>query len=155
MIRQKITTGAILEIKIENQYYVYAQILNKGHGVAFFDFKINEKLTDLSVLETAKTLFILTVYDNVITNGHWLIVGKLGIRNEFKKLPMKFIQDKLNPKHFELYNPDSGKITKATKEQCIGLERASVWAANHVEDRIRDHYLGVTNVWLQHQKIKE
>lgn len=32
--RQKITAGAILEINIDNQYYVYAQILEKG-GFAF------------------------------------------------------------------------------------------------------------------------
>ncbi len=34
MVRQRITEGAILEINIENQYYVYAQIL-KDVGVLF------------------------------------------------------------------------------------------------------------------------
>jgi hypothetical protein len=149
MAKQRIIEGAILEISIENQYYVYAQILTKGLGYAFFDYKTNDKLIDFPILEQSKILFILTVYDSVITQGEWQKVGKLKIRDELKTLPMEYIQDTINPERFDLYNPNTGEILKATMEQCEGLECAAVWAANHVEQRIIDHYLGVPNITLQ------
>lgn len=153
MVRQRITIGSILEIRIEDQYYSYAQILTEA-DCAFFEYKSTERLKDFSILENAGILFIVAVYSNVITQGKWLKVGKLNIRESLKHKPMKFIQDPLNQYNFELYNPNTGEISKATKEQCIGLECASVWAANHVEDRIRDYYLGVPNIWYEQTKIK-
>ena len=154
MAKQRITEGAILEINIENKYYVYAQILKKGLGYAFFDYKTKEKLTNFQILNNSKVLFILTVYDYVITQCKWLKVGKLPIREDLLVQPMKFIQDEFNYKKLELYNPNTGEITPTTKDKIIGLERAAVWADNHVEDRIRDHYLGVSNVWLEQMSIK-
>ncbi|OJV71174.1 MAG: hypothetical protein BGO42_04950 [Flavobacterium sp. 40-81] len=83
-----------------------------------------------------------------MTQGRWLKVGKLNIREEIRKQPMKFIQDALNPENFELYDPNTGEITPTTKKHIKGLERAAVWEAHHVEDRIRDYYNGVPCVWL-------
>jgi hypothetical protein len=154
MAKQRITEGAILEIHIESEYYVYAQILTKGLGYAFFDFKSKEKLTDFTILLESNVLFIVMVYNDVVTKGTWVKVGKLPIRNDLLVQPMKFIQDNLNPNDFELYNPNTGEITKATRQECEGLEYAAVWEANHVEDRIRDYYLGVPNVWVNQLKIK-
>ena len=154
MVRQRITEGAILEINIEGEYFVYAQILSKGLGYAFFDFKSSKKIIDFSTLLNCKVLFIITVYNDVVTKGIWLKVGKLPIRNDLILQPMKFIQDSLNSNKFELYNPNTGEITRATREQCKGLECAAVWEANHVVDRIRDYYLGVSNIWFEKTKIK-
>ena len=152
--RQRITEGSILEINIENQYFVYAQILKEGLGYAFFDFQSCERLLDFSILNEAKVLFIVLVYDNVITKGLWVKTGKLAIREELNELPMKFIQDSQNLNNFELYNPNTGEISKATKEQCLELECAAVWEANHVEDRIRDYYNCKPNIWVEQLKIK-
>lgn len=154
MKRQRITEGAILEINIENDYYVYAQILVKGLGYAFFDYRSKQHLTDLDELLKCEILFIVMVYNDVVTQGKWIKVGKLRIRQDLLVQPMKFIQDSTNPDKFELYNPNTGEIVNATKAECVGLERASVWESNHVEDRIRDHYLGVPNVWVEQLKIK-
>ena len=33
----------------------------------------------------------------------------------------------------------------ARPEEAAGLERAAVWSAEHVEDRLRDHFDGVPN----------
>jgi len=153
--RQRIIEGSILEINIENQYFVYAQILKKGLGYAFFDFKSFEKLIDISILNKAKVIFIVMVYNDVITKGIWVKIGKLDIRDELKELPMQFIQDSQNPSNFEIYNPNTGEISKATKEQCLGLECTAVWEANHVEDRIRDYFNSIPNIWVEQLNIKE
>lgn len=149
--RQKIVKGAILEINIENRYYTYAQILG-GAVYAFFDYKTEQKLIDFSILENKPILFIVGVYDDVIITGHWLIVHKMDVRDDLKVLPMQFIQDALNPERFEIYNPNTGDITPAKKNECRGLERAAVWEANHVEDRIRDYYDAVPCIWLEEDR---
>ena len=74
--------------------------------------------------------------------------------DEELRLPLQFIQDELNPKNYQLYDPNTGQISKASKEECIGLERAAVWEAEHVEDRLRDFYSGVQNKWVEQLKIK-
>jgi len=37
----------------------------------------------------------------------------------------------------------------------MGLERAAVWGPSHVEDRLRDHYAGRKNKWVESLRIKE
>ncbi|MCK0115021.1 Imm26 family immunity protein [Gelidibacter sp. F63206] len=150
MKKQIRTIGAIVEIDLKNGDYCYAQILNDG--LAFYDLKVKEKLSDFDVLLECPVLFFLSVYRDAISQGRWLKVGKLTIRKEFEVLPMKFIQDGLNPNIFELYNPNTGDITRTTKDKITGLERAAVWEANHVEDRLRDYYDGKPNVWLEQLK---
>jgi hypothetical protein len=65
-----------------------------------------------------------------------------------------FIQDELEPNKFELYDPNTGDIKPAKKVDCIGLERAAVWEAGHVEERIVDHFAGRTNKWVEDMRIK-
>ncbi|MNF99146.1 hypothetical protein D3C85_662870 [compost metagenome] len=146
--KQKITKGAILEINIDNNYYTYAQILGKAE-YAFFDYKTVDPLKDFSILLDRPVLFITSVYNDVVNQGHWSKVGNLKLREDLKVQPMQFIQDSLHPDRFELYNPNTGESTPATKAEIKGLERAAVWEANHIEDRIRDYYNGVPCEWLK------
>lgn len=146
--KQRITVGSILEIYIEKEYYIYAQILGKA-GYAFFDYKVKDKLKDYNILLNKPILFITSVYNDVITQGHWLKVGNIEIRKDLQEQPMQFIQDTLHPDKFELYNPNTGESNPATKDQIKGLERAAVWEAEHIIDRIRDHYNGVPCIWLK------
>lgn len=48
---------------------------------------------------------------------------------------MQCIQDGLDETQFELYNPNTGEVTKATGEKCEGLETCAVWEAHAVEKR--------------------
>lgn len=150
MKRQKRTTGSIVEIDLKDGNCCYAQILDEG--LVFFDLRTKGRLSEFEVLSDCPVLFFLSVYRDVISQGKWLKVGKLPLRKEFEVLPMQFIQDNLNPDRFELYNPNTGEITKTTKDKVIGLERAAVWEANHVEDRLRDHYDDQPNIWLEQLK---
>ena len=145
MVRQRITEGSILEIDVKGEYFVYAQILGKA-GYVFFDFKSKNKLKDFSVLENAKILFFLSVYNDVITKGKWLKVNKLPIRSDFLIQPMQFIQDALIPSKFRLYNPNTGEMTPVTKDECKGLEVAAIYEAEDIEQRISDYFAGRVNL---------
>jgi len=148
MTKQRITIGSVLEININNEYYCYAQILGKAYYV-FFDLKTTKKISDFSILETVPILFVLSVYNDVITSGKWIKTGKLRIREELKVLPLQFIQDSLHPDKFELYNPNTGEISPTTEDTIQGLECAAVWDAEHVESRIADYYNGSSNYWVE------
>ena len=148
--RQRRTPGSILRIDLEDGYYCYAQILDEG--VAFFDIHTKEKkLKDLNILLNTPVLFIIGVYTDVISQGIFLKVGKLPIRDDLKNQPMNYIEDILatdKNRRFELYNPSTGETTPCTQDQAWGLERCAVWNYNHIEDRLRDHYAGRTCKWL-------
>ena len=47
--KQRIIVGSIVEISIDDKYYVYAQILKNG-SYAFFDFRSEKQLQDYSIL---------------------------------------------------------------------------------------------------------
>ncbi len=147
--RQRRTVGSIVSIPIEN-YRVHAQIL-ADTDMVFFDTK---HLTDesLTEYESFEVLFRLPVNSNAILDGRWVKVGKENIKDEFSKPVPRFIQDALNPEKFEIYI--GGNIHPSTKNECKNLDRCAVWAVNHVEDRIRDHYNGVSNVWVEKMRLK-
>lgn len=152
MVRQQNTKGAILEINIADEYYVYAQILDAG--TAFFDYRSKVHLTDFSVLRTAPVLFVLAIYRDVVSQGRWLKVGKMDIREDLRVLPMKYIYDIIG-RRYEFYDPNTGEITPATKAAVAGLEVSSVWDSNHVEDRIKSHYDGTPDIWTATLKLAE
>lgn len=152
MKRQRITPGAILEIKASEKYY-YAQIL-ESKDCAFFQLERPNPLSDIKVLNGVEVIFIVRVYDDVITKGKWEKIGKLEIRNDLKIAPDKFVQDVMNPDIFRIYNPNTGEMKSATRAECIGLERSSVWEAEHVEGRLADHFKGVPNIWVEQLSIK-
>lgn len=96
---------------------------------------------------------ITNIYKEVVTKGVWQKVGKLPIRDEFKNPPMQYIYHDYSGK-FKCYNPMTGEIFPIEKEQAVGLERAAVWDAHHIVDRIYDHYNGTPCKWLkQHYEL--
>lgn len=152
MKKERRIPDSILEIQLEDQTFAYAQVLKMG--VAFFDLKVEVPLTDLNVILEKPVLFIIEIYDQIITKGRWKIVGNLPIRPDLINPPMKFIQDQLDPDKFELYDPISGNRYPATRDECIGLERAAVWEAEHVEGRLIDHYNNRENKWVKMLSMK-
>lgn len=138
-IRQKRVIGAVMEINIDNEYYVYAQSYPYNKEV-IFDYRSTEPLKDLSVLLSAKQLFRITVYRRVIGSGYWKKVGKLPLREDLLPVQMQCVYREYDNVQFEIYNPATGIMTPSTKEECRGLEPAAVWDYMHIEQRIRDFF---------------
>ena len=152
MKRQTRTIGSILKIELGDQSHSYAMILDKA-SIAVFNIKTRDELSAEEILNT-DTLFIVAVYKSSITSGRWPKIHKSVLPEKFKVLPPKFIQDPIQPWKFQLYEPNSGKMTDCSREDCLGLECAAVWEAPHVESRIVDHFNGVENKWVRLVSIK-
>ena len=147
MKRQHRTIGAIVKIKVDD-YYCFAQILTHA-ALAFFDYRSNTDKIDLKELETAPVLFVIAVYTDVITKGVWEKIGKMPVRKDLEIQPMQYIHHTWGGgPEWELYNPHTGEITPATKEEAEGLECCAVWDYGNVEDRLRCHYNGTHCIWL-------
>lgn len=125
--------------------HTYARVL-AGAAYAFYDSRGAEELPIEHVV-SMPILFFAAVMDSAIKEGRWPIVGHFPLDNQTLP-PPKFTQDPLDPNAFSIYE-NSGEIKKATREQCLGLERAAVWYPEHVESRLRDHYAGRKNKWLE------
>ena len=153
MKRQQRTIGSILEIDLQDDTFAYTQVLDKAN-FAFFDYKAKQRLSNFNILTEVGILFIAAVYKDVVTEGRWLKVDKMAIQGGLEILPMKFIQDALEPSKFSSYNPNTGEMIPCTREQANGLECAAVWEAEHIESRIRDHYEGKSKGWAEQLEIE-
>ncbi len=141
---QRWTEGTIVRINLPDGSYSYAQLM-PNYLVGFYEY--NSKLKDFDLAEVASKpfLFFSTVYADAVTSGKWEKVAKIRDKFPVELMPMQFIQDGINTADFSLYNTYSGEILRSTKEQCRGLERAAVWEANHIEERLLDFFNGVSN----------
>ncbi|MBN2423417.1 MAG: immunity 26/phosphotriesterase HocA family protein [Calditrichaceae bacterium] len=153
MRKQKRTIGSIVKIDLGNDEHSYARVLDKA-CYAFYDIKAREEIKNLNEIISKPILFIVSAYDDIITRGRWVKIGVVPLEDKLKQLPMQFIKDAINPDEFSIYNPNTGEIFPAKKEECISLECAAVWEAEHVEERLKDHFQGKQNRWLDDMKIK-
>jgi len=147
--KQRRTVGAVVKIPVDD-YFVHAQILPEADMV-FYNTKDKGDLAPDEVV-SSKILFRAAVNHDAILDGRWMKTGKAPLSQEHTQPVRRFIQDALNPDRFEIYL--GGEISPATREECVGLDRCAVWAVNHIEDRIRDHYNGVPNVCVEQLRLK-
>ncbi|MDZ3992296.1 Imm26 family immunity protein [Pseudomonas sp. Teo4] len=147
MARQTVTIGSIVEIQLEESLYAYGQIVSRAE-VAFFE-PIGSRLNAKRLAEKPlKLLFVIGVMNKAITSGRWLKVSK-GVVGETLLQPRDyFIVDQISG-HVHIYRSDTGAIRPGTMAEANELECAAVWSAEHVEDRLRDHFHGSRNVWLE------
>ena len=150
--KQRRIIGAILKIDLHNGYHSYGRILDKAN-YAFYEIMTKDDIRDVNLIVTLPVLFILGVYNDVITSNRWVIIGKKTLEDYLKVLPMEFIQDS-ETLELEIYDCNSGEIRPSTKEECEGLECAAVWEATHVEERIIDFFEGRINASVKNLSIR-
>lgn len=148
--RQRRTLGDIVEIDLGQEFMAYARVLEEGL-FAFYDSRARQPLA-MDDITARAVLFIVPVMAYAVTRARWKVVGNAPLDDTLQNPPPLFWQDVLDPDSFKLY--DKGKFRPATREQCMGLERLAVWDPEHVEDRLRDHYLGRPNDSVESLKIK-
>ncbi len=153
MKKQKFIPGAIVRIEIDGLYHVYGRLLKKPY-IEFYDSRSNEDQIDLEEVVKKPVLFTLCVYDDAVTKGRWKIVGKALVKSDDMKIPLMFMQKPIPPYDCSVIDAFGNK-TKSSIDQCRGLERVAAWEPEHVEERLRDFYLGNSNRWVELLKLKE
>ncbi len=139
---------------------VFAVPLGSGNGYGycryldhlvteFFDLQ-SQKLLPIEKVLAAKVLFIVWVSKSPFTSGAWPKIGHL--ETGATPAPIFYKRDPISKRLF-LYQ--DGREKPATLAECQGLENAAIWSANHIEDRLRDHFAGRPNKWADSLKPKD
>jgi hypothetical protein len=151
--RQKWTAGAVVVIPLGEGRVGFGQMLDEPE-YAFFDTRSSAgSLPALDQLVAQPVLVRLWVMRSAHSKGRWLKIGQAPIAAPLARKVLRFKQDPLEPSSIVLtYDGVSGKPVDA--KACREIERAAVWDPQHVEDRLRDHFAGRVNKWVESLRVK-
>lgn len=136
--------GNVYQITVDGKYY-YAIDMGVDAVIGVFKKSFQRPIHELKNLDWNMG-FMASVEDFPIKHGLWSLVGQMDITEEMSNIPDRFIQDMVDKTKFFIYR--KGEMIVATKDECIGLERAAVWSSEQIESRIRDMVMGVENRWV-------
>jgi hypothetical protein len=145
--------GDILKISLGGGVHSYAQVAEEPL-IVFFDGAWNEELPPGRVIGLT-ALFRIWVHNDAVKNGTWPVIGNQPLAPEHAAEPYFYKQDAITGR-LSLYHSsfaDTGWERPASAADCDGLECAAVWDAEHVEDRLRDHYAEQPNLWFESLRI--
>jgi hypothetical protein len=148
-LRQRRIIGAVLKVPLDAKWHAYAWTLPEV-DFALFDLRTKAEIPVAEVV-AHPTAFRVGVNASAYLDGRWPRVGKVMPPPSIMAPVPTFIQDPISGT-FSIYL--LGEIRPATREECIGLERCSVWDPWHVEHRLRDHFAGRPNKWVQCLEIR-
>jgi hypothetical protein len=114
----------------------------------FFNLNSREQLTVEDVV-SAEVAFVVWVSKEPFASGLWPRIGHAEAPPG--PAPTFYKQDPISRQLF-LY--ENGRERPAKLADCEGLENAAVWSANHIVDRLRDHFTGTPNKWVESLKPK-
>ena len=143
------TVGDVIKIAFEDGNICFGRVLEEPL-IAFYDLK-TDSVPEIDEVISLPILFKVWVMNHAITSGSWEVVGHKKLEASLTEPVQFFKQDPIS-KGVCLYV--NSEEVPAAREQCEGLERAAVWNPEHVEDRLRDYYLGVPNQWVESLKLK-
>ena len=132
-----------MQIPLDGGYHAYGQMLDAPE-YAFFDCR-GQSAVPIDQVVSSPVLFRLWVMAYAHKRGRWSKIGVAQVPKVLVQPVQRFNQDALTGKIRLTYDGCDGP--EATIDECEGVECAAVWDPEHVEDRLRDHYLGVRNRW--------
>lgn len=147
MKRQRWTEGSIVKIDMGDGAWCFGQCLMRPI-IGFFDLKVGEP-PPIEELVKRKFLFCLPVMLYAITQGMWVKIGKATFDRKSAESLKFFKQDPISGR---FYISDNVADVPASYEDIIDLERDAVWDPEHIEDRLRDHFAGRSNIWVESLK---
>lgn len=147
--RQRVTPGDMLRVELGEGRHAYA-LISTPPLVLFFGRALDHELT-IDQIVGLPVAFRIWVYRHDLNSGRWPRVGHMAVPDEWLEKPLMFSQDPISGR-LALYHErfaSSNNECPATVSECSGLERAAVWSAGHVEDRLRDYLAGRGNAWVK------
>lgn len=138
----------LIKIKLNNDYYGFALILDKTF-ITFFDYFTNKDEVNIESLIKKPILFTNAVsYKQALKSGEWKVIGQTKVEEAYFDKKPYYIQDPIEKdKFFISHPPDYSKMEEATKNECLGLEKMLVYYPEHVVDRLNHHFFNTKIKW--------
>ena len=147
MLRKNIREGALLRIDLADGKDAFARVLPNSQ-VAFYNFFMNhEAPVSTQTIYESSILFATGVMKSAFQSNSWKSIDYQPLEDELLRPREYYIKDVITGRYSK-YKSSDGSRVESTPEECRGLERASVWSVEQIEDRLRDHHAGRPNRWL-------
>lgn len=143
----------IFSIDLEGGECCYGYLTDIDMVYSFLDYK-GKPIKTVDDILTHPVLFTVMMGDVDDSDIKWKIIGIVPEEKRPREEIKFFKQDVLNPKNISLYFP-GGREKPCTFLEAQNLECAAVWYPSQVEDRLRDHFEGKPNKWLETLQLKE
>lgn len=150
--RVRRTVGDVVAIPLGGGRVGFGLVLEEPL-VAFFDHSraAGAELPVEAIVETP-IAFRIWVMNQPIWDGVWPVIGRVDVPRRALEKPWFVKQDPISGK-VTVGRTGSEEITPPTG-LAETLERAAVWGAEHVVDRLNDHFAGRANKWVESVKLK-
>lgn len=142
-VRQRILIGALVELDLGGDNFAYARIVSKSE-LAFYDRLVSGRSSCYETMYGGQIAFVTSVMNSAVRSGRWKIVDKQPLEPELTQERRYFMRDALTGQ-YSIYYSVTGETHHSSAELCVNLERAAVWDAEHIEDRLRDHFASRPN----------
>jgi len=145
------TPGGVVQIPLSDGKIAYGVMLSKFPYWAFYP-QTTEFGEDGAAL--GAPIFVVAVTKAAYSRGRW---GKITMRlpeSALPAIPLFVRQDSMRPSHCITVDAN-GNETPISVEEAKAFERSAVWAAEHIEDRLEDHYAGRPNKWAESLRVKD
>jgi hypothetical protein len=138
--------GSIYAIPLRDRTYAYACVLDSPL-LGFFNIKTREKI-ELTKFEPIDFLFKVFVNKYANKEGKWTLIGRIDLPPFLKKSERFFKKDPISKKFYIYYDEGQNGIEiLSSREEVFGLESASVWNAEHIEERLFRNLSGQESMW--------
>ncbi|HEX8860796.1 MAG TPA: DUF4259 domain-containing protein [Actinomycetes bacterium] len=151
--RQRFEPGAVLRVGLDDGTHTYARMLSHRPYLAVYDARRSDDDVDVEQIVRSPVLFVVAVAAAAYRSGRWQRVGWVPLLAAAVVIPEFFLQDIFDSQQCQVVD-HLGRERAATPEECVGLERSAVWAAEHIEERVRDHYQNRPNAHLEVMKLR-
>jgi hypothetical protein len=138
--------GDVVSIPLGDGTFGYGRVLPKGL-TAFYDLR-SEGILPLERILSASVAFITSVMEYAVTRGIWPVIGNAPLPKDLLEEPLFFKKDPITGA-LRIYRDSTQEEFPATREQCEKLECAAVWDPEHIVDRLKDHFAGRPNIWVE------
>jgi len=133
--------GTFLRIPLADGSYGYGRAISEVY-ITFYNYRTSEPSDDLDAIAACPLLFTQAV--GVFSDSGWEVLGIRPLEGEVARPVARFMQDLADYRKCLIFDT-AGRKRQATPEDCIGLERASVWDDRLIEERLLDTFMGRPN----------
>jgi hypothetical protein len=143
--------GMFVRIPLANGSFGYGRALADPY-MAFYDYNTKIPVDDIDEIGAKPILFRQAVR-LTRSSSKWTQLGQRNLDEEAAEPVVRFMQDLADFRKCTIFD-SAGMRRDVGPEECIGLERAAVWEAHHIEQRLLDHFLGRPNVVVEEMRVR-
>ena len=140
-------SGVLFRVPLGDDKYGYGQIVTGACDI-FFDYVDDGNNTDVHIVLNSRVLFRISVQIGPLHDGVWEVLGVYPIREEHTEELDSFRYDLMKEKYYIIKEDMKEVVATVEHIRDLGLECMASWGYHLVEDRLRDHFAGRRNYWV-------